>query len=50
VEVTVYPYKNGSKVIYKAYFNYTLTSDGKSTLTKSDIEKAKQKIEQVIDD
>ena len=50
VEVTVYPYKNGSKVIYKAYFPYVLTSNGKSSLTKSDIEKAKKKIEQVIDD
>jgi hypothetical protein len=50
VEVTVYPYKNGSKVIYKAYFNYFLTSDGKSSLTKSDIEKAKEKIKKVIND
>ena len=50
VEVTVYPYKNGSKVMYKAYFNYTVISGGKSTLTKSDIEKAKQKIEQIIED
>ena len=50
VNIKVYPYRNGSKVIYKAYISYKIYSDGTSTLTKQDIENAKKEIERVIND
>ena len=50
VNIKVYPYRNGSKVIYKAYISYKIYSDGTSTLTKQDIENAKKEIERVVND
>ena len=46
--IKVYPYRNGSKVVYKAYISYKINSDGTSTLTRQDIENAKKEIEKVI--
>ena len=48
INIKIYPYRNGSKVIYKAYISYKIYSDGTSTLTKQDIENAKKEIERVI--
>jgi len=50
INIKVYPYRNGSKVIYKAYISYKIYSDGTSTLTKQDIENAKKEIERVVND
>jgi len=50
INIKVYPYRNGSKVIYTAYISYKIYSDGTSTLTKQDIENAKKEIERVIND
>jgi len=50
LNVKVYPYRNGSKVVYKAYISYKIYSDGTSTLTKKDIENAKKEIERVVND
>jgi len=50
LEVRIYPYKNGSKVIYKASISYKIYSDGTYTLTKEDVENAKKEIEKVIND
>ncbi|EDM23815.1 hypothetical protein [Caminibacter mediatlanticus] len=50
LNIKVYPYRNGSKVIYKAYISYKVYSDGTSTLTKKDIENAKKEIKRVVND
>ena len=50
INIKIYPYRNGSKVIYKAYISYKMYSDGTSTLTKQDIENAKKEIERVVND
>ena len=50
INIKIYPYRNGSKVIYKAYISYKIYSDGTSTLTKQDIENAKKEIEKVVND
>jgi len=47
--IKVYPYRDGSKVVYKAYISYKINSDGTSTLTKQDIENATKKIKEVVD-
>ena len=48
LHVEVYPYRDGSKVQYEAYLPYTISSDGKVSLSKKDIEQLKTKISQVI--
>jgi len=48
LEVTIYPYRNGSKVIYQILISYKLFSNGTSSLTKKDIEKVKELIEKVV--
>ena len=48
LKITVYPYRNGSKVVFEANINYTLYSDGSSSISKQDIEKAKEDIEKII--
>ena len=49
LHVEVYPYRNGSKVEYEAYLPYTISSDGKVSLSKKYIEQLKTKISNVID-
>jgi hypothetical protein len=48
INIKVYPYRNGSKVVYNAYINYKVYSNGTSTLTKQDIENARKEIKNVI--
>ena len=48
LHVEVYPYRNGSKVTYSTTLSYTIDSKGKSTLDVKDIEKARKKIEDII--
>lgn len=50
LRVEVYPYRDGSKVQYEAYLPYTISSDGKVSLSKKDIEQLKTKISKVIND
>ncbi len=50
INIKIYPYRNGSKVDYKAYISYKIYSNGTSTLTKQDIENAKKEIERVVND
>jgi len=49
LHVKVYPYRNGSKIEYEAYLPYTISSDGKVSLSKKYIEQLKTKISNVID-
>jgi len=48
INIKVYPYRNGSKVVYKAYISYRINSDGTSTLIRQDIENAKKEIKEVV--
>ena len=48
IEIKVYPYRNGSKVIYKSVIPYTIGSDNTCSLTKEDIEKAKKFILKIV--
>jgi len=50
LHIEVYPYRDGSKVQYETYLPYTISSDGKVSLSKKDIEQLKTKISQVIND
>ncbi len=50
LHVEVYPYRDGSKVQYEAYLPYTISSDGKVSLSKKDIEQIKTKISKVVND
>ena len=50
LEINIYPYRDGSKVEYSAEVGYTVSSDGKSTLTKADIDKANAQIAQIVND
>ncbi|MDY0132421.1 MAG: hypothetical protein RBR53_07110 [Desulforegulaceae bacterium] len=45
VNVEIYPYRNGAKVIYKAKLDYEISSNGNSTLVSKDIETLKEIIE-----
>ncbi len=45
---TVYPYRNGSKVVYSANLTYSIDSNGNTTLTKEDIKKLHKKIKNII--
>jgi len=45
VNVEIYPYRNGSKVIYTAQIDYELSSNGSSTLSLNDLETLKEIIE-----
>ena len=46
--VEVYPYRDGSKVIYSSNLKYTIDSKGNTTLTKEDISKLHKKIKNII--
>ncbi|MGE3300425.1 MAG: hypothetical protein AB7I39_08290, partial [Arcobacter sp.] len=46
----IYPYQNGTKVVYTLYVSYKLNSDGTATLTDKDIDLLKQKIENLVND
>ncbi|MGM0520019.1 MAG: hypothetical protein ACQERD_10295 [Campylobacterota bacterium] len=46
----VYPYKNGSKVIYNAKIDYSIDSNGGSTLQPKDIEALHNRIKKVVND
>ena len=48
LKIEVYPYRNGSKVIYHSDLTYKIFSDGTSSLTKQDIENAKKTIFNVV--
>ena len=48
LNIKIFPYRNGSKIVYKAYISYIINSDGTSTLTRQDIENAKKEIEKVV--
>jgi len=50
LHVEVYPYRNGSKVKYKAYIPYTISSNGNVSLNSNDIEKLKIEITKIIND
>lgn len=50
VYVEVFPYREGSKVVYSIRLNYTISSDGTSTITKKDINGLSNKIERIIND
>jgi len=50
IDFEVYPYKNGSKVLYNARLRYTIDSKGNSTLTKKDIDELHKKISKIIND
>jgi len=46
--VEVYPYRNGSKVIYSTNLSYTIDSNGNSTLNAKDVKKLHKKIKDII--
>lgn len=48
LDVEVYPYRDGSKVIYSTTLKYTVDSNGNSTLTKKDIDALHNKIAKII--
>jgi len=48
INFDVYPYKNGSKVIYEGNIEYMIDSQGESSLTPSDIENFKQKVKDAV--
>ena len=48
--VDVYPYRDGSKVVYTVSIPNDITSDGKIHLTKDDIKNIKHKIESIVKD
>ena len=48
LHVEVYPYRDGSKVVYSAKLKYTIDSKGNTTLTKEDIKQLHKKIEDII--
>jgi len=50
LHVEVYPYRNGSKVQYEAYIPYTISSNGKSSLSSVDIENFKAEIAKIVND
>lgn len=46
--VSVYPYRDGSKVTYSTNLAYTVNSNGNSTLSKEDVKKLHEKINDII--
>lgn len=48
--IEVFPYRDGSKVIYSSALEYTLDSKGGSTLTKKDIDNLHKQIEKITND
>lgn len=48
LHVEVYPYRNGSKVTYSTTLEYTIDSNGNSTLNPKDIKELHKKVESVI--
>jgi hypothetical protein len=46
--IEVYPYRDGSKVIYSVTIKYNIDSSGKATLTQEDIEKIEVQIKDII--
>ena len=50
LKIEVYPYRNGSKVIYSVAIQYTISSNNTCSLSKEDVEKAKKFIEKIIND
>lgn len=47
VQISVFPYRDGSKVTSKFIYNYGLTADGGSTFDQSEIDSALKKIEEI---
>lgn len=50
LHIEVYPYREGSKVVYSLYLRYDVSSDGTSTLSKEDIEAIKTKLSSIVND
>jgi len=48
LHVEVYPYRDGSKVVYSTTLKYTINSKGNSTLNAKDIKELQKKIEDII--
>jgi hypothetical protein len=48
--VEVFPYRDGSKVIYSSSIQYTIDSKGNCSASKADIDELNKKIEKIIND
>ena len=50
LQVEVYPYREGSKVVYTAPLSYTISSTGEVTLAKDDIDSIAILVNKIIND
>lgn len=48
--IEVFPYREGSKVVYSSVLKYALDSKGGSSLTKKDVENLQKRIEKITND
>ena len=50
VDIKLYPYKNGTKIIYTMNFKYSIDSLKKPSLTKNDIKNTQKKLLKILND
>ena len=50
LHIEVYPYREGTKIVYSLYLEYEMRSDGTSSLTKEDVASMKAKIASIAND
>jgi len=50
LHVKVYPYKAGSKVVYNANVPYRVYLDGKTSITKADLNLIEKEVEKIVND
>lgn len=50
LKITVYPYRDGSKVVYEFNYKYTINPNGTNTYNKNDIEKLVTEVKRVAED
>ncbi|MDR2034449.1 MAG: hypothetical protein LBP89_07445, partial [Helicobacteraceae bacterium] len=50
LNISAYPYRNGSKTKYSVIFEYTIDSTGKTSVTPEQVKQARERIAKIIND